>query len=108
VLNKFKPIQYEPAKQCAKLEYKVQVGAYKTREKMSEELAQKSLKIAGITEMEDGDKVLLTVGSFKMYDDAKKFRDMLIQQGMNDSFIIVYKNGQKVSTKEAATYYNKD
>ena len=108
VLNKFKPVQYSPAKQWAKLEYKVQVGAYKTREKMSEELAQKSLKIAGITEIEDVDKVLLTVGSFKMYDDAKKFRDMLIQQGMNDSFIIVYKNGVKISTKEAAEFYNKD
>ena len=71
VLNKFRPIQYTPAKQWAKLEYKVQVGAYKTREKMSEDLAQKSLKIAGITEIEDVDKVLLTVGSFKMYDDAK-------------------------------------
>lgn len=95
-------------KKWAKLEYKVQIGAYRTREKMNEDMARKFIQIEGIVLNEEGPMTLLTVGSFGNYDDAKNYKKILVDQGVADAFIIVYKNGQKTSTKEAGSYTSKD
>jgi cell division protein FtsN len=96
------------SKKWAKLEYKVQIGAYRTREKMNEDMARKFIQIEGIVPNEEGPMTLLTVGSFGSYDDAKNYKKILVDQGVTDAFIIVYKNGQKTSTKEAGSYTSKD
>ncbi len=95
-------------KKWAKLEYKVQIGAYRTREKMNEDMAWKFIQIEGINLLAEGDKTLLTVGGFGSYEDAKNYRKILIEQGVADAFIIVYKNGVKTSTKEAEAFTSKD
>lgn len=95
-------------KKWAKLEYKVQIGAYRTREKMNEDMARKFIQIEGIVLNEEGNMTLLTVGTFGSYDDAKNYKKILIDQGVADAFIIVYKNGKKTSTKEAGDYTSKD
>ena len=95
-------------KKWAKIEYMVQIGAYKTQEKINEDLAEKFIQIEGINLREDGWMTLLTVGNFNNYEDAMKFKTILINQGIKDAFIIVYKNGQKISTKEAESYISKD
>ena len=95
-------------KKWAKIEYKVQIGAYHTREKMNEDMARKFIQIEGITLLEEGNVMLLTVGSFGNYDDAKNYKKILVDQGVSDAFIIVYKNGKKTSTKEATGFTSKD
>lgn len=95
-------------KKWAKLEYKVQIGAYRTREKMNEDMARKFIQIEGIVMNEEGSMTLLTVGSFGSYDDAKNYRKILVDQGVTDAFIIVYKNGKKSTTKEAEGFTSKD
>jgi len=96
------------AKKWAKIEYKVQIGAYRTQEKMNEDMARKFIQIEGINQIEDGGINLLTVGSFGNYEDAKNYRKILVDQGVTDAFVIVYKNGVKSNTKEAGAYTSKD
>ncbi len=97
-----------PIKKWAKMEYKVQIGAYRTRAKMNEDMAWKFIQIEGINLITEGDVTLLTVGGFGSYEDAKNYRKILIEQGVADAFVIVYKNGQKTSTREAESFTSKD
>lgn len=109
VFNAFNPeVVNAQTKKWAKLEYKVQIGAYRTREKMNEDMARKFIQIEGIVPIEDGGMTLLTVGSFGNYEDVKNYKKILVEQGVPDAFIIVYKNGKKTSTKEAENYTSKD
>ena len=95
-------------KQWEKIEYKVQIGAYKTREKMKEDIETKFNKLTEMHPIDDGWLTLLTCGNFKNYVDASKWRNNLIDKGISDAFIIVFKNGVKISTKEAEKYTSKD
>lgn len=110
VFNAFNVINPEQdKKKWAKLVYKVQVGAYRTKEKMREDMAKKFLTIEGIENIAEGDMILTTVGNFGNYEDADKYKKLMIEQGVApDAFIIVYKNGEKTTTKEAEKFSNKE
>jgi tetratricopeptide (TPR) repeat protein len=95
-------------KKWAKLEYKVQIGAYRTKEKMNEDMAWKFIQIEGIKLLPEGDMTLLTVGGFGSYEDARSYKKILVEEGVSDAFVIVYKNGQKTSTREAESFTSKD
>jgi len=82
--------------------YKVQVGAYK--EEVPIEQATIYFKIAskGFTHYLDANGMTIyTVGNCKTYEEASKLKLELAQDyNVKDSFIVVYKNGKKVSLSE--------
>ena len=97
-----------PSKMWSKIEYKVQLGAYRTEEKLKDDQANKFKNVKGVVPVNDGWMTLLTSGNFSNYPEAARYRNYINELGFEDAFIIVFKNGVKISTKEAEKYTSKD
>ena len=97
-----------PSKLWAKIEYRIQLGAYRTEEKKKEDLAGKFKDLKGVASINDGWNTLLTIGNFSNYPEASLFKKYINELGFADAFVIVFKNGVKISTKEAEKYTSKD
>lgn len=88
-----------------KVDYKVQVGAY--RETIPDELVQLFLMLDGIQENEERGLSTLTVGTFSTYDDAAAKRKELNYMGIPGCFVVAYNYKRKVSVEEANNYVAK-
>ena len=93
----------EPPLTMDEVIYTVQIGAYK--EKVPVNLTLMYLKIEGIkSETTQEGLVVLTAGSFKNYEDATKKRNLLIREGIDDAYIVAYRNGERIPIEKAKEY----
>ena len=77
--------------------FKVQIGAYKNIEIPAAFLKETQLE----TEKDGKNVKKYTLGQFKDYWAADKFKKLLWLQGMKDAFIVAYKDGKRIGIKEA-------
>ena len=77
--------------------FKVQIGAYKNIEIPAAFMKETQLE----TEKDGKNVKKYTLGQFKDYWAADKFKKLLWSQGMKDAFIVAYKDGKRIGIKEA-------
>jgi hypothetical protein len=77
--------------------YKVQVGAFKNKD--LSKYFENNKNFSGDTDA-DGTKKY-TLGAFTDYWEADNFKKYLREMGVEDAWIVAYKNGQRISLKEA-------
>ncbi len=77
--------------------FKVQIGAYKNIEIPAAFLKETQLE----TEKDGKNVKRYTLGQFKDYWAADKFKKLLWAQGMKDAWIVAYKDGKRIGIKEA-------
>ncbi len=96
------PGKIQPSVGLTGIEFRVQCGAFRdSRQAPSLLAARYGIKETIQEEFVDG-WYKYTVGSFRTYDDAVKFRDRFIQQTkILSAFIVAYKNGKRITVKEA-------
>lgn len=85
----------EPTDTTGGVVFKVQIGAF--RNKDLEKYFEKSNTFGGMTE--DGIHKY-TLGSFRDYWEADTFKKYLREMGVNDAWIVPYKNGKRVPLKD--------
>lgn len=87
--------------------YKVQIGAY--RNKVPDNVAAKFLQIRDwpIANLQVNGLYIYTVGSFGGARFAKDLQKKLVQNGIADAFVVVFKDGKKLFGTEAAEWINK-
>ena len=85
-----------------KVDFRVQVGAFTAL--VPSAVAEKYLEIDGIREYPQNGLTILTVGSYKTYEEAQAFREELKTKGIDDAFIVAFNLGNKISLKEAKEY----
>lgn len=82
--------------------FKVQVGAF--RDQVPVELADVFIKLAAkdLNYYKDHRGInIYTVGNFKTYDEAVRLKkELMLNYGVNDAFIVAFKNGEKVPVAE--------
>jgi tetratricopeptide (TPR) repeat protein len=88
-----------------KVTFKVQIGAFK--KDVPQELANKYLTVDNIQEINYEGLTLLLVGNFENYDEALKYKDQLVNEGVNEAFIVAFNNGKKIPIKEAKEHSKK-
>jgi len=88
-----------------KVEYRVQVGAFK--EKVPQNMIEMYFQLDGIEEFQDDELTCLTIGHFSAYEDAKAFQMSLKEEGVNDAFVIAVHNQKKISLQKAKDYGKK-
>ena len=77
------------------LEYRVQVGAFKDLTNAKLELVY--LELENMKEIIMGDLTILTVGSFKSYEEAQGYLHQIKEVGIADAFIVAFnKEGARV------------
>lgn len=83
--------------------YKIQIGAYsKTPPDWVQRLFKKLSVIRKIDQYTDDRGVTVyTVGELKSYQDALQMQSQVRMEGVKDAFIAAYKNGERISVKEA-------
>jgi hypothetical protein len=76
--------------------FSVQIGAY-----TGVDMSPYSLNLLSIKQYSYQDINQLSVGIFQDYNKAVSFRDLMLQIGFNDSFIIATLNGKRIPVQEA-------
>ena len=88
--------------------FKIQIGAFK--EQVPVEKVNGFISIAanhGLDQEKDpSGSIIYSVGKEKTYEEAVKLRDVLINEGYKDAFIIAYNGKQKISVNEAKSLLN--
>lgn len=89
--------------------FKVQVGAYEKQ--VPTNVVSSLLKIASMKDFEQkaNEKgiTLYTVGKFKSYDEAVQSKNIVVNSGAPDAFVIAYKGNKQISVDEAKQLLNK-
>jgi hypothetical protein len=96
-----------PADKSA-INFKVQIGAFKEQvpvNKVNQFLALASNHGLDQERDENGSNVY-SVGKFKTYDEAIKMRDVLINEGVKDAFVVAFNGKVKISVNEAKNILN--
>jgi tetratricopeptide (TPR) repeat protein len=89
-----------------KVDFRVQIGAF--RSIVSEAVAEKYLSVEGIRETQQNSLTILTVGSFRTYEEAAAYRETLKAEGIVDAFVVAFNRGNKVSVKDAKDFVEKE
>ncbi len=76
--------------------FRVQLGAFKKRQVNSALVTDPNL----LVEDEDGLQ-RLTIGHFREFEKAKELRDHIVAMGVKGAWVVPYKNGERISLKEA-------
>lgn len=92
-------IRYNPAE---RVEYRIQVGAF--RESLPDKAASMYTKIEGIREYREDEMTFLTVGKFKTYNEAKAYSQGVKDVGLEDAFVVAFKNGKKISLRQVNAF----
>jgi len=90
------------AKLSGKVDYRVQVGAFK--ESIPEDLVQLYLSLDGIKENVSNGLTSLTVGTFTDYNSAAEQRKALEEVGIPGAFVVAYNYARKIPLDEANHY----
>ncbi len=76
--------------------FRVQIGAFE------QEQMEKNLTVTGDMTVEDSDDLQkVVVGRYRDYERAKALRDQLKKMGVKGAWIVSYRDGSRVSIKEA-------
>ncbi len=76
--------------------FRVQLGAFKKRQVNSVLVTDPNLLV------EDKDGLQrLTIGHFREFEKAKELRDHIVAMGVKGAWVVPYKNGERISLKEA-------
>ncbi|HET6243417.1 MAG: OmpA family protein [Bacteroidetes bacterium] len=89
-------------KSLEKVEYMVQVGAYSTT--ITAQAAKSMVEIDGIIEKQNGELMLLTVGSFSNIESAEKLKNELVAKGVQEAFVIAFLNDKKITLQAAKEF----
>lgn len=77
--------------------YRVQIGAFQ-----QEELEANLETTADMTVEKGGDNLQrIVLGRYRSYDQAQVMRNQLMKMGVRGAWVVSYKNGQRISIKEA-------
>jgi cell division septation protein DedD len=89
------------------LTFKVQIGAY--RKQVPQATANNWMKVKTwpIKWTLTGDLYIYTVGSFSEPSFARQLRQEIMSYGITDAFVVVFKDGKRLSFAEAAPYINR-
>ncbi len=88
----------KPAQPKTGIEFRVQCGAFRENNKADEQLASKHNVTELIQEEVIDGWYKYTVGSFRTYDEAVKYRDLFISRtGILSAFIVAYNDGQRLA-----------
>ena len=75
--------------------FRVQIGAYEDRR------IDKSLETTDQMTLEERDELQKVVlGRFRVYEDAKRLQEQLKGMGLDDAWIVSYKDGRRVPIEE--------
>jgi hypothetical protein len=85
------------------ISFRVQIGAYK--EEIPTEVVNGFLKVStdkGLEQFKDeSGTTLYVVGKYKTYEEASKMKDILINEGIRDAFVVAFNGKQKISVEDA-------
>jgi len=88
--------------------FKVQIGSFKEQVPIAK--VARYLEIAanyGLNQDKDENGIIIySIGKFKSYDEAIKMRDVVINNGEKDAFIVAYSGKQKISVNDAKKTLN--
>ncbi len=83
--------------------FKVQIGSFKEQVPVAK--VARYLEIAanyGLNQDKDENGIIIySIGKFKSYDEAIKMRDVVINDGEKDAFVVAYSGRQKISVNDA-------
>ncbi len=85
------------------VDYRVQIGAFRG-DTIPENLMDIYLQLDSISEVQQGDLTILTVGSFNNYDAAQFFKEIVQDIGVSDAFITAWNYNRKVPMEQAKIY----
>jgi hypothetical protein len=87
--------QREP---LAGIEFRVQCGAFRENDQADTQLARKHNITEIIQEEQTDGWFKYTIGSFRTYEDAVRYRDSFIERtGIESAFIVAYKDGRRLT-----------
>ena len=84
--------------------FKVQIGAYSKQLPPDVEASFLAIKNWPIENKVINGVYVYNVGNFSAVSFAKQLKDEVAKNGINDAFIVVYKDGRKLSPEESAQY----
>ncbi|MBN2681855.1 MAG: PD40 domain-containing protein [Bacteroidales bacterium] len=86
-----------------KIEFKVQIGAYK--EQVPTNVVKSLLSVAaqrGLDQqLDEKGFTVYTVGNYTSYQEAKTTKEAVAAEGITDAFVVAFNNGKKISVEEA-------
>lgn len=77
-----------------KIEFRVQIGAF--AETLPKHLRKFYFEIDKLKEMKDSELTILTTGKFDTYEEARKHRDLLVQEGLSDAFVTAFNKKRRI------------
>ncbi len=77
-----------------KIEFRVQIGAF--AESIPKHLRKFYFEIDKLKEMKDSELTILTTGKFDTYEEARKHRDLLVQEGLSDAFVTAFNKKRRI------------
>lgn len=77
-----------------KIEFRVQIGAF--AETIPKHLRKFYFEIDKLKEMKDQELTILTTGKFDTYEEARKHRDLLVQEGLSDAFVTAFNKKRRI------------
>jgi hypothetical protein len=89
----------KPAEQTGdQIVFKVQIGVF--RNLITQENRDRFMKLAGNQKLDytlnNNGLYVYTIGNFNTFEEAVLTRDKLVSGGINDAFVVVFKNGVKI------------
>ncbi len=80
--------------------FKVQLGAFKNEPSAQQKNVFSSIQ--NVQQEKTGDGITrYTAGTFSNYESANRFKEEALSKGANGAFVIAFKDGRKISIKEA-------
>jgi hypothetical protein len=102
-VNTNTPANNAPALNPANIVFKVQIGSYKNQVPVN--VVSQFLNLAanhGLDQLPDANgATVYAVGKFKTYNEAVQKRDILVNEGIKDAFIVAYDGTKKISVVDA-------
>ncbi|MBN1927295.1 MAG: SPOR domain-containing protein [Prolixibacteraceae bacterium] len=102
--NETEPISDESA--GAEITYKVQIGAYKSELPETTRILYEKLSVLRKIDQYVNEKgiTIYTIGSLSDFENAQKLQEQIRQESIKDAFIVAFKQGKRISLKEALEY----
>ena len=88
-----------------KVRFKVQIGAYE--ERVPADVMDKMISIGDVKTVRQSGLTRYLVGDYKTYEEALKRKDELLQDGLEDAFVVGSFNDKVISVEEANEILNK-
>lgn len=96
----------ETMKPSDEIIYKIQIGAFKTELPPASKALFKKLSVLRKIDNYTDDKgvTYYTIGEVSNFKDAVKLQDQIRKESVKDAFIIIFKDGKKLSYSDAKNY----